>query len=241
MLVPSPPYTATTSTPDSTACRASSRASPGPVVVATSRLHPPCSRDRASRRGVLSLVRAATGLVMRRARATSVVPVPAELGPELVPPGGRERICGQPLRKTGLERLGRQYHAQLPYEPVLQARAEVPGTEGLTGAEAEPGIGSDEELVGDRPTDGKLGRRGASPDEPRGREPGPDLQQSLGGAQQGPLQLGGQGVGGVGHEGRGDLAPVVELELSRRPGVQGSEYQQGDQLGLRNRGTIRRS
>ena len=70
MEVPSPPKTATTSTPDSTACRASSRASPGPVVVATSRPQPPCSRDRASRRGVLSLVRAATGLVIRKARAT---------------------------------------------------------------------------------------------------------------------------------------------------------------------------
>jgi hypothetical protein len=68
MVVPSPPNTATTSTPWATPSAASRRASPGPVVAARSVFHPAAVRVRMTASTARGRVRAAAGLVMNSTR-----------------------------------------------------------------------------------------------------------------------------------------------------------------------------
>ena len=70
IVVPSPPKTATTSTPSATPYSASRRASPGPPVASTSAPQPRRCRVRITAATARCCVRAAAGLVMSSARAT---------------------------------------------------------------------------------------------------------------------------------------------------------------------------
>src|SRR5262245_43405913 len=186
IVVPSPPNTATTSTPSETPYSARRRASPGPPVASTSAVHPAPRMTLITASTARCWVLAAAGLVISNARGISVFALPQQVHTDLVAIPGVYRNDRRPAPLDG--GLERALEPPFPAEAELEAGTEVPGAE-LTQVGAEADVEGDEGLPSELPSCRELGGRG---DAAGARHAGPNLDQVHGDAEildQGPLQL----------------------------------------------------